>query len=269
MQNIILLFTRFGNHIVFVFLQVLCFTIIINYNEDQKSTFLNTTSIYSNRLDGKVSNWNRYMKLDQVNDSLAMRNARLMERFINLPASITALDTSKLNFKLIAGKVVSSTYPLRNNHFTLDVGSKHGVKTDMGVIDESGLVGIVKQTSENFSHVISILHSQSRISCTVAPHSFPGSLMWKGTDPSIMILDAIPKYANISIGDSVLTNGYSTLFPPGILIGRIKDFLVDRGTGNYVIEVKLNNDVTNLGVAYVVDNVFAEERKKLESQIDE
>ena len=264
MQNILLLFARFGSHITFVFLSAICFLLIVNYNQTQKSIFLNSSNYYANKLDSKTSKWQSYLSLQEVNDSLAMHNSSLMEKFINIQSPIPDYSDTTVHYNVFPANVTRSTFHLRNNHMTLNIGAKAGVKKDMGVISENGILGIVRELNDHFSHVISILNSQTRISCSVKSFAYPGNLIWKDLDPQFMHLESIPKHVDIAIGDTIITNGYSTIFPPNIVVGTIAAFKVEKGSSNYNIKVKLSNNIPNTKVAYVIRNNFAEEQKTLE-----
>lgn len=269
MQNILLLFARFGTHITFLFFTFISFVLIVNYNKSQRAIFINSSNYYVNKLDSKTSKWNSYLSLQEVNDSLLNHNSELLEKFINLSPSQGVFSDLDLQYELLPARIVNNTYNLRNNHITLDVGSNDGVQIDMGVISEVGLIGIVRNTSSHFSHVISILNSQTRISCTVKSFAYPGSLVWKDLNPNFMTLESIPKHVNIAIGDTVITNGYSTIFPANIDVGTIEEFSIDRGSSNYEIKVKLFNNIPNTKTGYVIFNSLAEEQKKLENIEDE
>ncbi|MDF1696936.1 MAG: rod shape-determining protein MreC [Saprospiraceae bacterium] len=269
MQNILLLFARFGSHITFIFLTIFSFVLIVNYNQTQRSIFINSSNYYANKLDSKTSRWQSYLSLQEVNDSLAKHNATLMEKFINIDAPAPAPSDTSIQYDVIPAKVIRSTFNLRNNHLTLNVGTKEGVQKDMGVISENGLIGIVREVNENFAHVISVLNSQSRISCSVKDYAYPGNLIWKDLDPNFMHLQSIPKHVGISIGDTVITNGYSTIFPRDIMVGTIAAFKVEKGSSNYNIKVKLSNNIPNTQIVYVINNKLAEEQKALEIIGDE
>lgn len=269
MHNILLLFARFGTHITFLVLTGISFALIVNFNKTQNSIFLNSSNFYANKLDAKTSKWQQYLSLQEVNDSLAHHNANLMERFINLQSQAVDLVDSTRQYDLIPSNIIRSTYHLRNNHITLDRGSVDGVSKDMGVLSERGLIGIVRDVSDHFAHVVSILHSQTRISCTVEPHAYPGNLVWEDLDPNYMTLESIPKHVEIAVGDTVTTNGYSTIFPKGIVVGTVAAFKIDKGSSNYDIKVQLLNDVANTKVAYVIIDRLAEERLALENLEDE
>lgn len=269
MQNILLLFARFGTHISFVFFTILSFILIVNFNQNQRSIFINSSNYYSNKLDAKTSKWQSYLNLQEVNDSLSRHNAELLEKFINLtPTQEVIKDTTK-KYQLIPANIIRKTYNLRNNHFTLNKGSKDGVRKDMGVIAENGILGIVRNVSQHYAHVVSVLNSQARISCTVKPYAYPASLVWKDLDPYHMTLESIPKHVEISVGDTVTTNGYSTIFPQNIDVGIIESFNVDGGSSNFEIKVKLFNNIPNASKAFIILNTQVEEQIDVEALGDE
>jgi rod shape-determining protein MreC len=269
MQNILLLFARFGTHITFLFFTVFSFFLIINFNKTQRSIFINSSNFYANKLDARTSKWQNYLSLQEVNDSLARHNAELMERFINFRTSEVIISDSTLNYELLPAKIIRNTYNLRNNHLTLDIGAKQGVEKDMGVLSKKGILGIVRNVSEDFSHVISVLNSQTRISCTVKPYAYPGNLIWDDMDPNFMTLESIPKHVDVEVGDTVITNGYSTIFPANIEVGTIADIKTDRGSSNFNLKVKLFNNVPNEKRAYIIKNNLAAQQLQLENLEDE
>jgi len=270
MQNIIRLFAKYGSHITFILLQVICFYIVVNFNSNHKSIYINSANLYANQVDGKLGQWQNYLSLRETNDSLSNYNAQLLELYINRnPNDPAVKDTNLLQYRIIPAKVSNNTYQLRNNHLTLDKGKVDGVKPNQGVVSQNGLVGVVRNVSKKYAHVVSILNVQTKISATVRPHGYPGTLTWKKSNPLFVTLDAIPKHAEIAQGDTVVTSGYSTMFPPNIDIGTIEEFTIDRGSSNYEIKVRLFNDVPNEKHVFIINNTLAEEQKKLESQENE
>jgi len=273
MKNILLIFIKYGTHLLFIVLQIICFTFIINNNEVHEQIYDNTKSIFFGNLNNKVDQLSDYLKLDEQNDSLVRENAKLMDIIINqrtAEISDTISDTLLLQqYSFIPAEICNKTIHLRNNYFTLCAGSINGVKPMMGVISAEGLVGIITKVSEHYSQVIPLLHSQSRISASVRGNDFFGNLVWTDTDATQMTLEAIPKHAPISVGDTVVTSGYSSIFPRDLPIGTIINFEVAKGSSNYKIDVKLFTDLNNLSYAYVVDNRLKEEQIELENSIDE
>jgi len=271
MYNVVQLFVKYGSHIMFVVLEVICFYLIINYNLVQKEIFLNSSNVYAAKIAQQQSKIAQFSGLRIQNDSLLHENATLIENLIAIEYSsdnIPNADSLYTQYSLIPTSVCNKTIHLRNNHFTLCKGSREGIKKDMGVISShQGIIGIVRNVSENFSHVMSLLNSQTKISCSIKSRKGLGSLVWKNKDPLRMTLESIAKHEKISVGDTVITSGYSTMFPRGILVGKIEKISTIPGSNNYDITVKLFNDLTNVRYAYVIQNRFGEEQDKLEKEV--
>jgi rod shape-determining protein MreC len=273
MNNVIQLFLKHGSHVLFVALEILCFYLIINYNKAQKDIFLNSSNIYGAKIASQATKLIDFAYLQDRNDSLMYENATLIENLIlieyagdNIPQS----DSIYYQHDLIPASVCNSTIHLRNNYITLCKGSREGVMPDMGVISSlKGVVGIVRNVSSNFAHVMTLLNSQTKISCAIKNGKGHGSLVWKNLDPLRMTLESVPKHEALSIGDTIITSGYSTMFPRGILVGKIEKFKVNPGSNSYEITVLLFNDLTNIKYAYVVQNRFGAEQLKLENEVDD
>jgi rod shape-determining protein MreC len=273
MNNVIQLFARYGAHILFIVLEVICFNIIINYNKTQKEVFLNSSNLYAGKISEQKAKLSEFASLRKVNDSLMYQNANLIEKLITIeyrndiiPEADSILTDQ---YKLIPATVCNTTIHLLNNHVTLCKGSREGIRKDMGVISShQGILGVVRNVSENFSHVTSILHSQSKISCAIKSRFGHGTLVWNTGDPLRANLESIPKHEKIMYGDTVITSGYSTIFPRGILVGKVETFTVRPGSNSYDIIVKLFNNPMNPRYAYVIQNKFAEEQSQLENEVE-
>ena len=233
---------------------------------------MNSSNIYAAKILSQSAKISDYFRLQEVNDSLMHENAALIESRILQEYSteiLPTVDSTLLKYNLIPAIICNNTVHLRNNHITLCKGSREGIRRDMGVISgENGVVGIVRNVSPNFAHVISILNPQTRISCAVKRRNTHGNLVWKNMDPQRMTLEAIPKHQIISIGDTIITSGYSTIFPKGILVGKIESFTIVPGSNSYEITVKLFSDISRLKYAYVIKNSLAAEQLSLESEVN-
>ncbi len=271
MYNVVQLFIKYSAHILFIVLEVVCFTLIVNKNDTQKSIFLNSSNVVAGKIEAQRSALVEYKNLKNLNDSLLRENANLIENLISIEysnESIPASDSMYFQYSLIPAKIVNSTINLRNNHFTINKGSREGVKQGMGLIaSQTGLIGIVRNTSENFAHVISLLNRQTKISCAVKNRNGHGTLIWENDDPLRMTLESIPKHERIEVGDTVITSGYSTVFPRGILVGKVESLTVHAGSNSHSITVRLFNDLTSAKFAYVVQNRFATEQATLEKEV--
>jgi rod shape-determining protein MreC len=172
----------------------------------------------------------------------------------------------KQQYTFLTARVVNNSINRRNNYLTLNKGSLQGVQAEMGVICPDGIVGIVKDVSEHFSSVISVLHKDSRISTKIKKNGYIGSLMWEGYNAGYAILKDIPKHVKLAVGDTLVTSQFSAIFPEGIMVGVIDKF--DSKPGDfYLIDVKLSTDFDNLSYVYLVTNVLKEEQKKLEEPL--
>jgi rod shape-determining protein MreC len=271
MYNVVQILVRFGAPLLFVVLEVFCFYLIINYNQDKKDIFINSSAYYAGRIAEQSIKIGQYIDLQQQNDSLLRENATLIENLISIEYSsdkIPEPDTMYTGYGIIPAHICNSTIHLRNNHYTLCKGYREGIRPDMGVISANeGIVGIVRNVSENYAHVISILHSQTRISCGIKRRSGHGSLVWNGLDPQRMSLIAIPKHETVIVGDTVMTSGYSTIFPKGILVGKVEKVEKSAGSNSYTITVRLFNNLAGIKHAYVVSNRFAAEKIQLENEV--
>ena len=273
MQNILALLARFGTHIVFILLELLCFYLIVNYNKSQKSIFLNSTSLYANRINSKYDQMNNYLALQRVNDSLLNENRFLLQQIIESNILSSEAESSTLpqdslfeQYEVIPATICNKTINLRNNHVTLCKGAKDGIEPMMGVISARGIVGIVKEVSDHYAHVVAVQHSQSRISCAIGDEYAFGNLVWRSKDVQKASLDGVPKHSEIAIGDTIRTSGYSAIFPQGIAVGKISKFDVKRGSNNYEISVDLFNNLGNLEYVYVIKNSFRTEQIDLENE---
>jgi rod shape-determining protein MreC len=164
-------------------------------------------------------------------------------------------------------EICNNTLKFHNNYLTIDKGTKHGIKKSMGVVGDNGIVGIVRNVSGRFAQVLSILNEQIRISVIIKNKNYLGNLTWNGTDPTRMIVNAIPKHSLISLGDTIITSGYSSIFLKGIEIGTVERFWVHESNGNdYNIIVKLFINMNNLSSCYVIDNTLLNEQKSVEKE---
>lgn len=269
MYNVIQLIARYGSHLLFVVLEIICFYLIVNYNQSQKEIFINSSNVYAAKLSHQQAKVEQYANLQRQNDSLMHENATLIENLILIEYAsdiIPKADSILNQYSLIPATICNSTFHLRNNHITLCKGSREGIKPNTGVISSSkGIIGIVKDVSSNYAHVMTLLHSQTQISCAIKNKNGHGSLVWENMDPLRMTLESIPKHENVSIGDTVITSGHSTMFPRGILVGKVEKIQVKSGSNNYDITVKLFNDLTSIKYAYVIQNRFGNEQSKLET----
>ncbi len=272
MRGIIQFILRYNGFFLFLILEVICFFLIIRFNESQNRIYFSSANFFTGLAYDKYYNFKQYVNLSGVADSLAKENAIIYEqlersKFNNKVLIDTALAKNIIQkYTYTPARVINNTTQLHNNYITLDRGAKHGIKPHSGVIGENGLVGIITNTSKYYSLAISLLHRQTKISVKIRRNNELGSLVWAGTDARFMSLEAVPNYVPIVEGDTIETSGYSSIFPEGLTIGLIDTFWINPGSSFYHIDVRLNNNLRNIQYTQIVRNLFQEEQMTLEEQ---
>ena len=271
MRNLGIFFIRYYSFFLFLFLEVIAFSMLFNSNNYQSASFFNS----SNKISGKIfsisSNVESFINLSIVNDSLSIENARLKnqvlsERYSNKINTGVYTDTSMSfqQYTYIQAKVINNTILKRNNYLTLNRGRIHGIRQNMGVICGVGIVGIVKDVSDHYCSVISFLHKDSRISAQLNSSKDFGSLVWDGLNPKIASLRDIPTHVKVKIGDSITTTGFSSIFPENVMVGKVNSVSQKNGDNFFEVSINLSTNFSTLRYVYVVSDILADEKVKIE-----
>lgn len=271
MKNLLDFLARYNHWLLFIILEVASFVLLFQFNNYQGSVWFTS----ANAVSGKVFEWSasveQFFALTKVNEALTQRNLLLEQQVRLLTDSIQQRDGAAAmpqsrqlqllaDYRLIPAKVVSNTVNRRDNFITIDKGAKDGVKKDMGVVCGNGVVGIVYLVSDHYSILLPVLNSQSNISCTIKGRGYFGYLHWTGGATNLAYVDDIPRHAHFKLYDQVVTSGYSSVFPPGILVGKILHVYNSSDGLSYRLNVKLSTDFANLCDVCVIDNTAMAER---------
>jgi rod shape-determining protein MreC len=273
MRNLIFFIYKYYTFFLFFALEVFAIVIIYRFNNYQKASFVNFTTGVTSSLYTGVNNIETYFSLREVNDSLQQENARLHSLLLtsyyeNNITSNSIKDTIyKQQYTYLAAKVVNNSVTKRNNYITINRGRLHGVKPEMAVICESGIVGIVLNVSDHYATVLSFLNNNCKISAKLEKTQSFGSLVWDGINPKYAKLLDVNKHVPVAINDNIITSNYSTIFPEGIRIGRVIDQSLEPGDNFHSITVELYTNFSTLSSVYVIDNIFKEEQQQLETQL--
>jgi rod shape-determining protein MreC len=255
----------------------LSLSLIFNSNYFHKSKFIIFSNGITNYTNEVFENINWYFELKKINSSLVEENLILknqLEKFIE-KSSIDSLEN--VAFQYQNAKVISNNLSSIKNNLVINKGIKHGLKNEMGVISSTGIVGIINRTSKNYSSVMSVLNTETKINAKVKRTSHFGTLEWNGLSNRELLLNDIPETADIKIGDSIITGGMSLIFPEGINIGVVSEIMKQEKFNdtvmkfsinnqvkianiefreNYLnIEVKLHTDMNNLNNVYVIESL--------------
>ena len=270
MQQIINFLIRNKNNILFLLLLTFSLFLTIQSHSYQKSKFISSANFLSGGIYSWTSNINSYFNLEQYNLRLLEENERLRTRLASYEDSLevkTYTDTSSFEADYIfrASEVINNNYAKVDNYLTLKSGARDGIERDMGVVTSRGIVGIVENVSPNYSTVISILNSNSRVNAQLKRSNHFGTLVWNGDDPNVVQLIDVPSIATINEGDTIITGGRSLIFPKGLPIGSVKNFSLDQSESYYNIDIQLFNDMTSIGYVYVIENTQQEEIRALQN----
>ena len=273
MRNLILLLIKNGGLLLFLFLEGICMFLVVQFNKNQKDIYFSTTSAISGAVYNQVDEISKYWNLSSVADSLARENAKLYRQLDEVNSAFTSrfdttwADSSQAIYSFHTAKVVSNSISGYNNHLIINIGSAQGVTPGMGVIGNGGIVGIVRSVTKHYALVMSILHKQSRISAAIKRNGHFGFLVWQNNDPRFATLIDIPKHVNVVERDTIVTSGYSTIFPEGLSVGHVKGFDIDPGSNSYTIDVELSNDLSSIAYVYVVKHLMKEELQSLQEEV--
>ncbi len=270
MNTLFRLFGRSGGLLVFGLLEVVCFFLIVNYNTRQGSIFTHTIGLAGGNLLYTRQRVTQFWGLSARADSLMRENARLREQiygsqYAALPRWDTAyflrVDSLKgvlrrPEFSVIPAEVISNSVSNNNNWIILNRGAEDGVTPNCGIIARDGVVGIVRHVGPKFSMAMSVLHRQVKISAALQKNNYLGSLIWEGGNPRMMTLQDVPKDVEISPGDSVMTSGYSLMFPKDQFIGRVEEVRLPKGSNAYLLTVRLSHNLASTKDVFVVKNIF-------------
>ena len=258
MRNLVLLFIRFGHFILFVLLELVCLYLIVNYNQKQRDIWGNSSNIFMGYFSEKWNDWTNYFSLEEKMQEIVNENARLKEQLINTGLTpFPKSDSTKIiakDYELIAAKVTNNSINRPNNYISFNKGSEDGIAPDMGVIGDNGIIGIIRKVSKNNSIANSLLHRRTFISAMIKRTGAFGPIKWVGSNPRFVSLQDIAKHHTVFVGDTIVTSGYSTHFPPGLLIGIIEEKALEGGSNFFNIKVRLSNDFTALRYVEIIKN---------------
>jgi len=273
MDNLINFIIKHGAWILFILLQALCIIMIYNDNPYQRSTLLSSGNQITGSIYKTANVVTGYFYLRSENKEILRKNVELEKEAYRLRQALNkqnltsiVYDSAITNpFREIFAEVIDNSVSKSHNYILLDKGSKDGIEKEMGVINQNGIVGIVSMVSENYSIAISLLNSKLHISCKIKGDGTIGSLTWQGGDPSFALLEELPRHTRFSPGDTIITSGFSAIFPEGIMVGTIDRSSTNKRDLNTVI-VKLSTDFYRLKNVCVIGNERIDEIRQLEKE---
>jgi len=278
MRNLLNFLFRYNHCIVFVLLQGVSFLLLFSFNNYQHSRFFTSANAFVGKIYEVTRAVTGYFDLQRQNEVLMERNIWLEQQLLLADkrlkemeeASTTSwpAETTTTMFQSYKAGVIKNSLNRADNYITLNQGSLAGIKPDMGVIGPNGVVGIVYKTSPHYSLVISLLSSKSNLSCKIAGNEYFGFLQWEGDDSRYAYLKDLPRHAEFAIGDTIVTSGFSTVFPQGMMVGVIEEANDTNDGLSFLLKIKLATDFGKLRNVHVLAREGIEEQKLLEEKAE-
>ena len=275
MRTLINFILRFHVILVFLLLELISLSVVISADIEKKNVFFSTANAFSGFINKNINDLSSYFWLRSENKQMVNENLRLRRELAQIKLSTNYNPQVKVDsagpyyYEYIPARVIKNSISMSKNYLTLDKGRKDGIEKDFGVVSSQGIVGTVIATSERYSLVVSILNTGWGISGKIKKNNYYGPIQWEGGDYKYINMYEIPNHVKISIGDTVVTSGYSAVYPEGIDIGRISK--IDKNISNnfFDLELQLLTDFKNLYQVYVINNKNRREQVLLEKTIED
>ncbi len=276
MRNLLNFLLKYNYWFLFILLEVICFVLLFRFNNYQQSVYFTSANVVTGKVYEVSGSVSSYFHLKSANEDLLDRNMLLEQQITNLENALRdrQVDSVTINsirnldnkeYQIFKAHVIRNSLNQADNYITLDKGSSSGIRPEMGVVDGNGVVGIVYKTSPNYSLVISVLNSKSSISCKIAGSEYFGYLKWEHGDSRYVYLKDLPRHAEFNLGDTVVTSGYSTVFPAGVMVGTIDDMSDSNDGLSYLLKIKLATDFGKLSDVRVIARTGQMEQQELEN----
>ena len=276
MNNLINFFIKHSAWFVFMVYLILSLVLLFRDNPYQQSVYLTSANAVTASTYEALSTVTSYFHLKSINEDLQERNALLEMELVSLrdrmkdlqmlvPDSAAANLPVMQHFDFVMARVISNSIAQPHNYITINRGSNQGVRPQMGVVDQNGVVGVVNVVGPNSARVISLLNTDLMISCRLKNQEAFGPLSWDGRSPQYAILGEIPKHITCHVGDTVLTSGFSDMFPEGLIVGTVVGKAQVEDDSFASLKVKLTTNFSQLSAVRVITNSMSEELRKLES----
>lgn len=272
MRNLIQFFIRRSALFVFLFYGIISIVLLVRFNPYHQSVFFSSANEMVGDVYSLAGNVTSYFGLRNINQDLLERNGylerevqQLKDRLREARNSGMAQDTIS-QYDFIMAQVINNSVSQMENYITLNKGSLAGIKPQMGVVDQNGIIGIVSLVSEHYAVVISLLNTKLRLSAKVKGSDYFGSLVWDAESPAFAILEELPRHVEFKMGDTIVTSGYSAAFPEGLPVGIIDGYSRQHNDNFYALRIKLSTDFHRLNDVRIIINKQQQEQLELEER---
>lgn len=242
-----------GRFLLFILLEAACLYMVSNNGIVQRYRLIGKLREVQGFFWEKYAAINEYSSLKKTNEELASQNALLMHQLQQIKENTSQADTISAPYSFITAKVIRNTVGSTHNYLIIDKGYKHGIREDMGVITPTGVIGITRGVSANYTYVLSFLNTNQQVSAKIGNDGAFGPMSWNPQRQGMAILSEIPQHLQINLNDTIYTSGYSSFFPPDIPLGVVEDSHIVNGV-HLNIDVRLLEEFRSIKHVMVVEN---------------
>ena len=271
MKEIIKLILKYHFTIIFILLEVLSFSLIVLHNNYQRTVFSGYTASFFGTISSVVTRVDDYFYLKVTNEKLVAENTelrneieklKLLNRISNADTLWAPTDSADVDYVYKTAEMINSSFNKTKNYIVIDKGATEGIKPEMAVCSSEGVVGIIEKVSNRYARVLPLINTNLRISAKIKKNGYYGSLQWDGDDYRYSYLNDIPFHVDTEVGDTIVTSGFSSIFPEGEMIGFVES--VNKETANFLtIKVKLATDFKRISDVYIIAKTRKEEQQAL------
>lgn len=274
MRNLLNFLIKYGTWFVFTFYVLISCILLVKSSDKHHAIYLTSANAIGDFIYGTASEITGYFSLKDVNERLQESNAMLQNEVLNLRNELTqykimlqdtAFNAISSRYDYIGAAVINNSTRHPRNYLTIDRGKADGVEVGMGVADQSGIVGIIDATGDHTSRAISLLNQSQKFSSKLKGTHYVGSLTWRGEDPTIAYMEEVPRHAKFQIGDTIVTSGFSTTFPEGIVIGTVMGKVKTNDDTFFVLKVRLASDFKSLGTVRIIKDYYKQELDSIQN----
>ncbi len=279
MKNLLNFLLKYNDWFLFILLEAAGLTLLFCFNNYQGSVFFTSAGRVPGMVYEVTGNIASYFRLRATNDELVQQNVELQlqvehyrRALVEATQDSTGMERIRQDvldgYEIRRANVISNSVTHADNYLTLNKGGADGIRSEMGVVNGNGVVGIVYLTSAHYAIVIPVLNSKSSISCKIKRSDYFGFLKWDGGSPEYAYVKDLPRHSLFSLGDTIVTSGHSTVFPADVPVGIVDDITDSPDGLSYLLRVKLFTDFARLGDVRIITRKGQEEQKELEKQVE-
>ena len=269
MRTLIAFFSKHYFFFMFVILEAIAVVIFVNNNHYPGTRAINTANHVTGFVNSLYSSTSEYFSLKMENERLAKENARLrnqLDHSFLITDTITFYSRDSV-YRFIPARIINNSVNRRNNYFMINKGSRHGIKNEMGVVSPKGVCGIIISVSTHYSTGMSLLHKNTKVSSKIKKNEQLANVVWDGRSYRTGILQDVPTHIQLFRNDTIITSGYSFIFPQGMPVGTVIDYEKEEETNLNSAIIRFSADFNSLNHVYVIENLMQKEQQELMEDI--